>query len=153
MEVPSKIELHYYLADNSHSMNALVRNKCEAEFLAAAIEVAKILGINLDLDCQALQEGGIREVWKAIGDNGTQIALLISTLALIWSIVPKADQELVDLQKEDLRLSIEQRKQALGRIQADVKSNEITSETIGSAVKVVSRSYKVVTRKSNFGYV
>src|SRR5690625_6880147 len=109
MESPSKFELHYYLADNSHSMNALVRNKCEAEFIAVAIEVAEILGVHLDFDCEALQEGGVREVWKALGENSAQIALVISTLALICSVIPKTDQELVDLQKEDLRLSIEQR--------------------------------------------
>lgn len=32
---------------------------------------------------KALKEGGIREIWKALGDNSAQIALLISTLALI----------------------------------------------------------------------
>jgi len=131
-------------------MNALVRNKCEAEFIAVAIEAAEILGIPLELDCEALQEGGIREVWKALGDNSAQIALLISTLALIWSVVPKTDQELVDLQKEDLRLSIEQRKKSLGKIKEDVEGNNVTPETIHSAERVVSRSYKVVTRKSNF---
>lgn len=150
MKLPSKFELHYYFADNSHSMSALVRNKCEAEFLAVAIEVAKILGISLELDCEALQEGGVREIWKAIGDNSVQIALVISALTFIWSTVPKTDQELIDLQKEDLRLSIEQRKKALGKIKKDLKSNEITSGTIDSAVKVVSESYKVATRKSNF---
>ena len=150
MEIPSKFELHYYLSDDSHSMNALLRNKCEAEFIAVAIEVAEILGLHLELDCEALQEGGIREIWKALGDNSAQIALLISTLALIWSAIPKSDQELVDLQKEDLRLSIEQRKRALGKIEDDVENNNVTSETIDSATKVASRSYKVVTRKSNF---
>lgn len=150
MEFPSKFELHYYLSDDSHSMNALVRNKCEAEFIAVAIEVAETLGIHLELDCEALQEGGIREIWKALGDNSAQIALFISTLALIWSVIPKTDQELVDLQKEDLRLSIEQRKRALGRIKEDVENNNVTSETIDSAKTVTSRSYKIVTRKSNF---
>jgi hypothetical protein len=150
MESPSKFELHYYLADNSHSMNALVRNKCEAEFLAVAIEVAEILGVHLDFDCEALQEGGVREVWKALGENSAQIALVISTLALIWSVIPKTDQELVDLQKEDLRLSIEQRKHELGQIKEDVENNRVTPETIESAAKIASRSYKVVTRKSNF---
>ncbi|MDO8344011.1 MAG: hypothetical protein Q7T48_12475 [Cellvibrio sp.] len=150
MEYPSKFELHYYLADNSHSMNALVRNKCEAEFLAVAVEVAEILGIHLELDCEALQEGGIREVWKALGKNSAQIALVISTLALIWSVVPNTDQELIDLQKEDLRLSIEQRKKALGKIKEDVDSNKVTSKTIDTASTIASRSYKVVTRKSNF---
>src|SRR5690606_22960707 len=123
MEFPSKFELHYYLADNSHSMNALVRNKCEAEFLAVAIEVSAILDIHLELDCEALQEGGIREVWKALGENNAQIALVISTLALIWSCIPKTDQELIDLQKEDLRLSIEQRKHALRQIKKDLENN------------------------------
>ncbi|ANG63554.1 hypothetical protein A8C75_14445 [Marinobacterium aestuarii] len=150
MESPRKIELHYYFSDMSHSMNALVRNKCEAEFIAVAIEVAEILGINLELDCEALQEGGIREVWKALGDNSVQIALLISALALILSVIPHTDQELIDLQKEDLRLSIEQRKQALGKIKEDIENKKITSETIETAVRVASRSYKVVTRKSNF---
>lgn len=150
MESPSKFELHYYLADNSHSMNALVRNKCEAEFLAVAIEVAGILEVHLDLDCEALREGGVREVWKALGENSAQIALVISTLAFIWSVFPKTDQELVDLQKEDLRLSIEQRKHTLGQIKKDVENNKVTPETVERASKIASRSYKVVTRKSNF---
>lgn len=150
MEFPSKFELHYYLADGSHSMNALVRNKCEAEFIAVAMEVAEVLGIPLELDCEALQEGGIREIWKALGDNSSQIALLISILALVWSVVPKTDQELADLQKEDLRLSIEQRKKALGKIKEDIERDNVTPETIDSAELVVSRNYKVVTRKSNF---
>lgn len=150
MEYPSKFELHYYLADKSHSMNAMVRNKCEGEFLAVATEVAEILGIHIELDCEALQEGGIREVWKALGENNAQIALIISTLALIWSIVPNTDQELIDLQKEDLRLSIEQRKLALGKIKNDVESNQVTLNTIEVAVKAVSGSYKLATRKSNF---
>jgi hypothetical protein len=131
-------------------MSALVRNKCEAEFIAVAIEVAEILGIHLELDCEALQEGGIREVWKALGGNSAQIALLISTLAFIWSVVPKTDQELISLQKEDLRLSIEQREQALKEVKADVDKKKVTVETVKTAVKVASRSYKVVTRKSNF---
>lgn len=150
MELPSKLELHYYLSDDSHSMNALVKNKCEAEFIAAANEVAEILGVHLELDCEALQEGGLREIWKALGGNSAQIALIISTLALIWSVIPKTDQELVDLQKEDFRLSIEQRKRDLGRVKEDIESNNVTSETVDSAKKVASKSYKVVTRKSNF---
>ncbi|MFY0640672.1 MAG: hypothetical protein JXR16_06470 [Bermanella sp.] len=131
-------------------MSALVKNKCEAEFIAVALDVAETLGIQLELDCEALQEGGIREIWKALGENSAQIALVISTLAFIWSAIPKTDQELVDLQKEDLRLSIEQRKKALGKIKEDLENNNITSKTIESASKIASRSYKVVTRKSNF---
>lgn len=34
MSFGEKLELHYYLNNGSHSMDALVRNKCEAEILA-----------------------------------------------------------------------------------------------------------------------
>jgi len=32
-KVASKLELHYYFSDESHSMNAIARNKCEHELL------------------------------------------------------------------------------------------------------------------------
>lgn len=150
MEDLNKFEIHYHLTDNSHSMSALVRNKCEAELLAVAIEVADILGIHLELDCEALREGGVREIWKALGDNSAQIALLISTLALIWSIVPQTDNELLELQKEDLRLSIEQRKKALEEIKENLENGKITSKDIQSVTTIASKNYKIVTRKSNF---
>src|SRR5690606_30139386 len=85
-----------------------------------------------------------------LGENNAQIALVISTLALIWSFIPKTDQELIDLQKEDLRLSIEQRKHALRQIKKDLENNRVTPDTIEFASEIASRSYKVVTRKSNF---
>lgn len=150
MDLPRKFEIHYYLSDNSHSMNALVKNKCEAEFLAVAIELADVLGVPLELDCEALKEGGIREVWKVLGENGTQAALIISTLALLWSIVPKTDQELVDLQKDDLRLSIKERKLAIDKIKLELEQSAPSIDSVQAAVSIASDNYKVATRKSNF---
>lgn len=57
MECQGKLELHYYLIDDSHSMNALVRNRCEAEFIAVAMNVADLLGIAFDLDCEGSKRG------------------------------------------------------------------------------------------------
>jgi len=150
VNLSSKFEVHYYFSDDSHSMNALVKNKCEAEFLAVASEVANVLGIPLELDCEALREGGIREVWKALGENSAQVALVISTLALIWSVVPKTDQEIVDLQKEDIRLSIEERKLSIKKIKLELKNQKASTESVKDAAKIVSSNYKVAIRKSNF---
>ena len=36
-----KLELHYFFEDESHFMNAFIRNKCEADLLAIAKEVAE----------------------------------------------------------------------------------------------------------------
>lgn len=150
VQQPKKIELHYFFPDESHSMNALIRNSCEAEFLAVAIEVSSILGIPLEIESEALKEGGLKEVWKALGENSAQIALLISSLALIWTIVPHRDQELNNLQKEDTRLSIEERKLSIEKLKKEIAENIVSEESIQTVVKLASKNYKIVTRKSNF---
>lgn len=150
MELAQKFEIHYYLSDNSHSMNSLVKNKCETEFLAVANEIANILGVELVWESQALEEGGIREVWSAIGTNNAQIALVVSILAFIWSMVPQEDQELLELQKTEARLSIEQKKLEIQRLKQEIENKPPTPDAIKSAVHITIDSYKVVTRRSNF---
>ncbi len=150
MDLAQKFEIHYHLLDKSHSMNALVKNKCEAEFLAVANEVAEILGVQLVWESQALEEGGIREIWAAIGSNNSQIAIIISVLALIWSVVPQTDQELVDLQKEETRLSIQEKRLEIEKLKKELKKESPSKEALKSASKIANDSYKVVTRRSNF---
>ena len=150
MELPSKFEIHYYLNDASHCMDALVKNKCEAEFLAVVTEIARELGVSISLDSVALQEGGIREIWKAAGKNSAQIALVISTLALICSVIPKTDEELVELQKEDLRLSIEERKLKLTQLKESLEETPDLEGNAEKTSKLIERNVKIITRKSNY---
>ena len=150
MELAKKFEIHYHLLDNSHSMNAFIKNKCEAELLAVAVEVAEILGIQIVWESQPLEEGGIREIWAAIGSNNSQIALIISVLALIWSMVPQSDQELINLQKEETRLSIEEKKLEIEKLKKELEKEHPSKEAIKSAARVTSDNYKVITRRSNF---
>ena len=56
------IELHYWFNDDSHTMNAIVFNKCEYEFLGIVKEIAQKLKIELDVETEPLQEGGLRTV-------------------------------------------------------------------------------------------
>ncbi len=58
------IELHYWFNDNSHTMNAIVFNKCEYEFLGIIKEIAQKLKIEFDVDTEPLQEGGLRSWFK-----------------------------------------------------------------------------------------
>jgi hypothetical protein len=58
------IELHYWFNDGSHTMNAIVFNKCEYEFLGIIKEIAQKLKIDLDVDTEPLQEGGLRSWFK-----------------------------------------------------------------------------------------
>lgn len=150
MDLAQKFEIHYHLLDKSHSMDAFVKNKCEAEFLAVANEVAKILDVELIWESEALEEGGIREIWAAVGSNSVQIGLIVTVLTLVWSMVPQTDQELVDLQKEETRLSIEEKKLEIEKLKKELKDKAPTEEVIKSALTIASDNYKVISRRSNF---
>lgn len=58
------IEFHYWFNDDSHTMNAIVFNKCEYEFLGIVKEIAQKLKIELDVETEPLQEGGLRSLFK-----------------------------------------------------------------------------------------
>jgi hypothetical protein len=64
MSALKKFEIHYFLPDNMHSMDAVVKNKCEAEFLAIAYEVIRLLELDITLNTEALKEGGLRDIWE-----------------------------------------------------------------------------------------
>lgn len=57
-----KFELHYYLKDNSHAMNAFVRNKAEKDFLEAVKRIGELLDNELKIETEAYQEGGLVEI-------------------------------------------------------------------------------------------
>lgn len=54
------IEIHYWFNDDSHTMNAVVFNKCEYEFLAIAKEIAQKFKVDVEIETEPLQEGGLR---------------------------------------------------------------------------------------------
>lgn len=56
-----KFKLHYYLKDNSHAMNAFVRNKAEKDFLEAVKRIGELLDSELKIETEAYQEGGVIE--------------------------------------------------------------------------------------------
>lgn len=58
------LQLHYYLENNSHSMDATVKNKAEAEIIKIFKEVARLLELDIDLEITALEPGGIKEIFK-----------------------------------------------------------------------------------------
>jgi hypothetical protein len=145
-----KFSLHYFLDDNSHSMDARVRNQCEAHFLALAYEAIEVLGFDVQIEAEAPSEGGLVEIWNMLGNNSAQVAIVISTLALIYSVIPKGDKVLAALQKQDLLLSIQQRKLALKEIQTSVDEKKLTDETFDLASLLINQSNKALVAKSNF---
>lgn len=104
MENVPQLEVHYYLRDELHSMDAFVRNRCEAEFLAAVSYIAESLGASLQFEATVPTEGGFRDIWTVLlhKDNRamtvatitTVLNLLINGAIQIWNAPPKSDPEL-----------------------------------------------------------
>ncbi|MDO6834669.1 hypothetical protein Q4596_03490 [Pseudoalteromonas carrageenovora] len=145
-----KLELHYYFNDSSHSMNAFVRNQCESEFLAIAMEIAKELELGIQLESEAYREGGLKEAWKIIGKNGVQVSIFISIMALVSSRIPFSDPELDILQKQHLRLSIEEKKLRIKKLQTELENEKVNESTVNQVAELLEENLKVATRKSNF---
>lgn len=81
-------------------MNALVRNKCEAEALAACLQIAHQLGIAIQIESSAYREGGLKEIWAFLGKNNPQLTLLLAIIVLVFSRIPVSDSEMDALNKD-----------------------------------------------------
>ena len=146
LEPTNEIELHYYFSDKTHSLNAFTRNKCETEFLHIVKEVFNTLELDIDIESVAFQEGGLKELWKLLGENNPQITLVVSIIALIIAIAPPSDEELTNLQKEDLQLSIEEHKLKIRRL----KDDEPQNVDIDKVVSYFNSNHKVLKHRSDF---
>lgn len=164
MNSVEKFQIHYYLANESHSMDALVRNKCEAELLAIFQEVCATLGVSISVETLAHQEGGLREFWKLLNNNHVQVTTALAIFGTVLSIAntvltrfPVSDAEkdarekqVQELTIEEKRLAIEEKKLALERLKKEMKEGQPSEEAIDGAAKAAEQSLKVQTRRSNF---
>lgn len=141
MVAMNKFETHYFLRDEQHSMNAVMRNKCEAELLAVVYELIEIFELDITLNAEALQEGGLRQLWSSCGKHAGPAGFIISVLTFIVTCAGLPDRELVELQKENLRLQNEQIKQDGGKVDVDA---------FQSYLETAFKNPKVAVRRSNF---
>ena len=68
-ETVDLFQIHYYLKNEQHSMNAEILNKAQAEVIKISKEITNLLGFDLDLEMEALDEGGIKSIFKFV-DKG-----------------------------------------------------------------------------------
>ena len=154
----NNFELHYFLADDSHSIDAFTRNKAEAELLAALKRTADLLGIECKFEAEALSEGGLREIWKAVGANSAQINILLIVATLVFTrLPPPQDPSQAALDKELTELSIEQKKLEIRKLKEQLDhGSDISNEkdegddTTANAVDLIVQDPQVAVRRSNF---
>jgi hypothetical protein len=162
------LQVHYYLSNNAHSMDAKILNKVEGELLKILEEVSNILGLEISVETFALEEGGIKSIYKFINKkkNRAKIIVVGSFLAsILGSVISdvisnsiNTDSEAEKKKKEFLELQIKKLKQdfekdSLEALKPNLETEEefvVTQELIDSIAIYISENNKVKLSKSKF---
>lgn len=161
------IELHYYLEQHGHAMDAKKLNKAEFEVLKIIEDIAKQLDVKLQTNVLPKKEGGIESFYEFITkpENG-QVALAIGAIGLpisnfLSKIVSKVlsdviankiktDSETEELKKENLRLQNEKLKQEIANLKPEEINSPQSEELFDNLAMNLAETNKVKIAKSNF---
>lgn len=171
------IELHYWLNDESHSMDAFILNRSEWEIINLFKQIAEVTGVEIILESQAVSEGGVRQWFRITARNeekkaaiSTQVlTILISTIittpiaigsALLINKV-SSDNEMEALNKEAKKQELLINQATINKLSTEVEFVEIQKKNIETDTKKkeleililtqqVADNSKVQKRASNF---
>ncbi len=164
----TKLELHYYFNDEAvHSMNAVLRNDNERDLLAIAKEISQAFGLEVEIESEALKEGGLRSLFRfklTPGQKVTLAAAMIGAVAVIVGAIlsrpPAEDNRLTELKIKQLEitndgalLENERKRLELRKLREQLEGNLSEAgfhDTIKAAVEICSEDYKVIVHRSNF---
>lgn len=140
------IEFHYYIANEKHSMDAKLLNECNKDVLQIIDYLLKEFGYEIKIETLALSEGGIRQIWKLIGKNGTQLQVILGIITLLMVLVPQK-KELSDLEKTNLKLQNEKLGLEIKKLKSESDDKEILKD---EEVTQISNTVEVDTNRSKF---
>lgn len=114
MQDLTKIFFHYHINENQHSMNAIVRNKCEYQIIEMLNELFYSYGIFFEIDIEAKAEGGIIDYINVRSINHQSVQTICAVLTvfltgatLINTLLPDEEKS---LRIELLKLQIKKEK-------------------------------------------
>jgi len=151
MKTANKIELHYYLSNQSHLIDAFVRHKCETEILTIAKDLINAFGFDIAVLSEVPAQGGFIEGWKLAGENEEELTLVASVISLVLSKVPPSNKALEKLQKENLKLGAKEKRSTIDKLKDELADGQkITATLIQSAAAFFEADFKLIKHKSNF---
>jgi len=145
----NKLELHYFFEENdsSHTMDAFVRNKCEYELLQIYSELQREFELDIKVETEAFEEGGLTELWTLLSENTIQINLLLTSFIIILSRIP---QRKTRLERQDLKLSIQERTLNIKTFKQNIKETEnLNTLNIENLNLVFNYNPKIIKHVSN----
>jgi hypothetical protein len=93
-----KLQLHYWFGDKSHTMDALVYNKCEREVLELTKALAKVCEVAIKMETEPSGKGGLKS-WLALiprYSKKTSAAKMKLVTALVGTVIVAQDQKIAN---------------------------------------------------------
>lgn len=157
MDLAEALELHYFLSNESHSMDAQVRNKCEADLISIFFEVASILEIDTKVESFAYEEGGLKEKWKFLNTNIGIPTLIITVVLGVLQRYPPSDAQkdarekaIAELTIEEKKLAIEEKKLLINKLKNEINKPEINNGSLEILNSAIDPNLKIQAAKSSF---
>ena len=165
-ESVGEFKVHYHIAGGLHQMDAITRNKAEAELLALLRELSSTIGVSFQVETKAREEGGVVELWNLVFQHKEHIAFVMAVLSPLLSAAPfyraklrQSKQQTVMnelaiqklrlelAEKEDAAAERAEKKQKGGKTEALPLELPLTPEEI---VKALLARKKIARRRSNY---
>lgn len=149
----NRLEVHYYFGDKTHTMDAIVQNRCEHEFLGLLKQIAATFDSDIVIETEPIGDGGLRRWFRVVSRDedkrATITTAVIAALATTIVVTPIStsistaiteaaevvfeDKEMNEIQKEKAKLEIE-------KLKLEIQAQKNTLE----------RNNAIRKKKSNF---
>jgi len=150
----NNLELHYFLEDGKHSMNALVKNRAEHELLKLILEISSLLEIEISIEIGAMEEGGIKEIIKFFSKhkNKGYLAILVYLSTIIGNVTTEVVSHKLNEDKELDSLTKVEKKLSIRKLQKELETSDTVKakETVTKITTIINNDYKVQVFKSRF---
>lgn len=154
------LEIHYYLNEGSHSIDAKAFYACQQELVGLIEFIAKQLNVDVSVETIALEEGGVRSFLKANGKS-----ILVSVIgAIVAGVLLAAPEEAIKeitkhyvnewLKSPEVKeLEKKQTERDLLLIEAEIdslKKQKFESQTVDTTIRAKrSKFYENATKANN----
>jgi hypothetical protein len=157
------LEIHYSFNDDSHTMDAVIQNKCEYEFLGILKEISSIFNVEILIETEPLTDGGLRRWFKIISKEENNKATITTAIivALVTGVITtpitttisnvtekiienvSKDDEIKELKKEKLNLEIENLKLEIQQKTPLLNQNNIVKKKRSNFYEALDKYPKV----------
>ena len=147
------IELHYWLNDGTHTMDAYIFNKCEYEFLGIANELSKALRLSVKIEVEPIGEGGVKAWFKfeKKTKDALKLAFLIFLLTDILGAPLKTTLEyltkhVLEMVFEDPEIKKLEKEKKIAELELDIAKAKVETEQLCKDID----ENKIKKKRSNY---